>query len=105
MSVATLWRGALRHIGWVLGLAVIAIVVGAVLRIGDLHAFATMLENARPSWLLVALGLQATHGAIAVGMPANFVLWDLQEAAELAYWFGQRPVRCVVRQGRVALHD
>ncbi|MBB1604039.1 imidazolonepropionase [Variovorax sp. UMC13] len=50
-----------------------------------------------------ALGLQKTHGAIAVGMPANFVLWDLKEAAELAYWFGQRPVRGVVRQGRVVL--
>lgn len=50
-----------------------------------------------------ALGLQDTHGAIAVGMPANFVLWDLKEAAELAYWFGQRPVRGVVRQGRVVL--
>ena len=50
-----------------------------------------------------ALGLQATHGAIAVGMPANFVLWDVQEAAELAYWFGQRPVRSLVRQGRIAL--
>jgi len=49
-----------------------------------------------------ALGLQDTHGEIAVGRPAHFVLWDLQDAAELAYWFGQRPVRCVVRQGRVA---
>lgn len=49
-----------------------------------------------------ALGLQETHGAIAAGRPANFVLWDLQDAAELAYWFGQRPVRCVVRQGRIA---
>jgi len=51
----------------------------------------------------LALGLQATHGAIAVGMPANFVLWNLSEVAELAYWFGQRPVRVVVRQGRVAV--
>lgn len=51
----------------------------------------------------LALGLQATHGAIAVGMPANFVLWDLRDVAELAYWFGQRPVRSVVRQGRVVL--
>ena len=50
-----------------------------------------------------ALGLQATHGSIGVGMPANFVLWDLREVAELAYWFGQRPVRSVVRQGRVVL--
>ena len=49
-----------------------------------------------------ALGLQDTHGELAVGRPANFVLWDLQDAAELAYWFGQRPVRAVVRQGRIA---
>ena len=50
-----------------------------------------------------ALGLQATHGAIDVGMPANFVLWRLREAAELPYWLGQRPVQCVVRQGRIAV--
>jgi len=49
-----------------------------------------------------ALGLQDTHGRIAVGLPANFVLWDLDEGAELAYWFGQRPLRAVVRRGRVA---
>ena len=49
-----------------------------------------------------ALGLQGTHGELAAGRPANFVLWNLQEAAELAYWFGQRPMRCVVRQGRIA---
>ena len=48
-----------------------------------------------------ALGLQDTHGRIAVGLPANFVLWTLSEAAELAYWFGQRPIHAVVRQGRV----
>jgi imidazolonepropionase len=50
-----------------------------------------------------ALGLQSTHGSIGVGMPANFVLWDVRDVAELAYWFGQRPVRAVVRQGRVVL--
>lgn len=49
-----------------------------------------------------ALGLQDTHGRIAAGLPANFVLWAVQEPAELAYWFGQRPVRAVVRQGRIA---
>ncbi|XAH23929.1 imidazolonepropionase [Xylophilus sp. GW821-FHT01B05] len=50
-----------------------------------------------------ALGLQDTHGAIVVGMPANFVLWKVREAAELAYWFGQQPVHAVVRQGRIAV--
>ena len=49
-----------------------------------------------------ALGLQDTHGTLAVGRPADFVLWNVREASELAYWFGQRPVRCVVRQGRIA---
>ncbi len=49
-----------------------------------------------------AIGLSASHGVIAPGLPANFVLWNLHDAAELAYWFGQRAVRAVVRQGRVA---
>jgi imidazolonepropionase len=48
-----------------------------------------------------ALGLQDTHGSIAVGKPANFVLWNVREAAELAYWFGHRPTRVVVRQGLI----
>ena len=48
-----------------------------------------------------ALGLQATHGRIAAGMPAHFVLWPLQEPAELAYWLGQRPACRVVRGGRI----
>ena len=50
-----------------------------------------------------ALGLQDTHGRLAVGRPADFVLWNLADAAELAYWFGQRPARCIVRQGRIAV--
>ena len=49
-----------------------------------------------------ALGLQATHGMIGAGRPANFVLWDVRAAAELAYWMGQRPVVAIVRQGRIA---
>ncbi len=48
-----------------------------------------------------ALGLQATHGRIAAGMPANFVLWNLRQPAELAYWIGQRPACRVVRGGQV----
>lgn len=49
-----------------------------------------------------ALGLQDSHGSLGVGRPANFVLWEVREASELAYWFGGRaPVRAVVRQGKV----
>lgn len=48
-----------------------------------------------------ALGLEGTHGLIASGRPANFVLWPVAGAAELAYWFGHKPACTVVRQGRV----
>ncbi|WP_375395461.1 YbhN family protein [uncultured Sphingomonas sp.] len=61
-------RGLLRHTGWILGIASIALVVGAVVRIGDLQAFAAMLRSARPGWLLVALALQAvTYLCVAAG--------------------------------------
>ncbi|WP_159916433.1 imidazolonepropionase [Pantoea sp. 18069] len=49
-----------------------------------------------------ALGLQDSHGLIAAGRPANFVLWPVQQAAELAYWLGHRPACRIVRQGRIA---
>lgn len=42
-----------------------------------------------------ALGLAASHGCLGVGREADFVLWEVGEVAELAYWLGQRP-RCVV---------
>ena len=48
-----------------------------------------------------ALGLADTHGLIAAGRPANFVLWQLREAAELAYWFGHNPAHTIVRQGLI----
>ena len=49
-----------------------------------------------------ALGLQDTHGLLAAGRAADFVLWPVDELAELAYWLGQRPACTVVRQGRIA---
>lgn len=48
-----------------------------------------------------ALNLHDSHGALGVGRPANFVLWNLHEAAELPYWLGQRATRTIVRQGRI----
>jgi imidazolonepropionase len=48
-----------------------------------------------------ALRIDATHGTLGAGRPANFVLWNVASAAELGYWIGQRPARTLVRQGRV----
>jgi len=49
-----------------------------------------------------ALALQDSHGLLARGRPANFVLWPMQDSAELAYWLGQKPDCTIVRQGRIA---
>lgn len=48
-----------------------------------------------------ALGLQDSHGVLAAGRPAEFVLWDVQDIAELAYWTGHQPARTIVRQGMI----
>jgi imidazolonepropionase len=48
-----------------------------------------------------ALGLQATHGTLRAGTRANFVLWNVAEPSELAYWFGNAPVSTIVRNGRI----
>jgi imidazolonepropionase len=46
-----------------------------------------------------ALGLARSHGALAAGMRADFVVWDLEHPNELAYWFGRNPCARVVRAG------
>jgi imidazolonepropionase len=48
-----------------------------------------------------ALGLQATHGTLRAGTPANFVLWNVSEPSELAYWFGNTSPSTIVRNGRL----
>jgi imidazolonepropionase len=46
-----------------------------------------------------ALGLGATHGALATGMRADFVVWDATEPGELAYAIGRNACRRVIRAG------
>jgi imidazolonepropionase len=45
-----------------------------------------------------ALGL-SDRGCLATGLRADFVAWDLESAAELAYWIGGNPCRRVVCGG------
>jgi len=45
-----------------------------------------------------ALGL-ADRGRLAAGQRADFAVWDLQHANELAYWFGRSACRRVVAGG------
>ena len=48
-----------------------------------------------------ALGQAHRHGVLEAGRDADFVVWDIESPAELAYWFGRNPCRCVVRGGRI----
>jgi imidazolonepropionase len=46
-----------------------------------------------------ALGLGASHGKLAAGRAADFVVWDIEHPRELSYWFGRNPCRHVVQAG------
>jgi imidazolonepropionase len=46
-----------------------------------------------------ALGLQAETGQLAVGLSADFALWDIGTPAQLAYAMGANPCVGRVLQG------
>lgn len=48
-----------------------------------------------------ALGKAETHGELAPGRDADFVIWSVESLAELAYWSGLDRCQSVVRQGVV----
>jgi imidazolonepropionase len=47
-----------------------------------------------------ALRLEDGRGTIRVGAPADLVLWDVEDVAEIAYRFGAPPIRGVWKRGR-----
>jgi imidazolonepropionase len=48
-----------------------------------------------------ALGMGDTHGVLASGRAADFVVWDIDAPADLAYVIGANPCHTVVRAGKV----
>lgn len=48
-----------------------------------------------------ALGLQHSHGQLHMDQLANFVLWPVENEAELVYWFGASLKPRVIRQGHL----
>lgn len=48
-----------------------------------------------------ALGMSAQIGSLEPGKQADFVVWDIEEPAELIYWLGAGPPDQVVQRGQV----
>lgn len=51
-----------------------------------------------------ALGLGASHGSLEVGKVADFVAWQIERPADLAYWLGGELNKRVIRHGREVIH-
>lgn len=67
-SATTDTAGGRHWHSWFSGLLIAAALVAAVLHFGELEHFASLVQRARPIWLLVALALQAsTYVAVATG--------------------------------------
>ena len=49
-----------------------------------------------------ALGLADDRGTLETGKRADFVLWDIESPAELAYMIGANPCQAVVKDGVLA---
>jgi imidazolonepropionase len=50
-----------------------------------------------------ALGHADVNGEISVGAKADFVAWNIESLAELAYWTGLDRCALVVRHGAVTI--
>ncbi len=48
-----------------------------------------------------ALGLGKDRGVLAPGYRADFVLWNIERPADLAYWMGANPCHQVVKDGQI----
>ncbi|MFK3767992.1 imidazolonepropionase [Pseudomonas putida] len=51
-----------------------------------------------------ALGMGDTHGSLEVGKVADFVAWQMERPADLAYWLGGDLPKRVVRKGHEISH-
>ena len=47
-----------------------------------------------------AVGLSDERGRVAVGLPANLVVWNCRDVRELAYWYGMPLAWRVYASGR-----
>lgn len=48
-----------------------------------------------------ALGLEKTHGSIAIGKKADLAIWSVEGPADLVYYLGARPLKQLIKAGNL----
>jgi imidazolonepropionase len=80
----------------VTSLLLIANMACTLFRLTPEEVLAGMTRNAA-----AALGMSKTHGTLEPGKAADFVVWDISEPGELAYFMGLNPSVVVVHGGQI----
>lgn len=50
-----------------------------------------------------ALNMEGSSGQLAVGLDADFALWDIEQPAELCYQFGVNPLTSLIKLGKTVI--
>jgi imidazolonepropionase len=82
----------------IISLLAILNMAATLFRLTPVEALQGVTKNAAK-----ALGMEKTHGSLALGKVADFAVWDVSHPVELVYYLGNQPLCQLIKGGEVLL--